>query len=102
MEITIGGRKYGLKYTVGAWIAYSEYVASGAAKSVVKAAMKKAILMSEAYCAENGGQPLTLEAISSMPAYVAQEILDAAAACEAADMERTVKSKKNGEGGRSG
>lgn len=90
----INGRFYGFLWSIGAYCDYSDYVVSHGEVSVARANIEKAAIMSRAYCAANGGDPLTVAEINALPMYELDALMAAVGEAESAGNERTVESEE--------
>ena len=68
-EMIIDGKEYGLLYSIGARCDYDDFVMANQEKmySYTHGLIMRAVFMSRAYAAANGGDALTYEQIRALP-----------------------------------
>lgn len=89
--LEINGREIGLFYSVWAHCEWNDWILKNQDRSYASALVQKAVIMSKAYCDENGGKPLATKEILNLPEYVFEELSKAVMEQEAADSVRTVE-----------
>lgn len=92
----INGKEYNLYYSIGAHIAYDNWVVSNQNASYTEGVIQKFIFMILAYNNANGikdNDPPTKEELALLPNSVFEEIMAAVMLCEKADTERKVESE---------
>lgn len=70
----INGREIGFKYTIGVLCDISEYVAANPNVINANVMIKTAVEMSEAWCEEHGGDPLTIDEIRKLDGRLYEEL----------------------------
>lgn len=90
----INNREVGFLWSVGAFCDYNDFLVANPEVSIARANIKKAVLMSQAYCEANGGEPLTEKELTSQPVYVIDELFPAIKAAEEAGSVRTVETQE--------
>ena len=90
--ITINGKEYGLFYSVGAHIAYDNWVIANPKASMTEGIIQRFICMVNAYNMEHGKKnaPPTRQEILSLPNRMLEEIYKAVEEQEKVDTETTV------------
>lgn len=100
--IELKGKKYGMMYTLGAHLAYCNWVVATPKASYADAYIQKLIFMILAYNNVNGiknNDPPKKEDLATEPYYVFDDIMKAVDACEKAGSERKVEAEpKKGNG----
>ena len=95
----INGKEYGLFYSVGANIAFNNWVVGHAKSSYAEGIIQKFTFMVLAYNEVNGikdNDPPTKEELAKMPNYVFEEIMAAVLRQEKEDSQRQVEAEPKG------
>lgn len=90
----INGREIRFAYTVGAYLNISDALSKNQNLSLTRSKLIITLEMSKAYCKIHGGEPLKEEEITDLPAYVLEELMEAAEAQRKIDMKQTVEAKE--------
>lgn len=90
----INNREVGFLWSVGAFCDYNDFLVANPETSIARANMKKAVLMSQAYCDANGGEPLTEKELASQPVYIIDELFPAIKKAEEEGSVRTVETQE--------
>lgn len=94
--IIINGKEYNLYYSIGAHIAYDNWVVANQKASYTEGVIQKFIFMVLAYNNANGikdNDPPTKEELACLPNSMFEEIMAEVLRCEKADTERKIETE---------
>lgn len=96
----INGRDVGFAYTVGVYCDFADYISANPEKTVARATLYEAVLMSQAYNRINGkpeSEALTEEELLDLPKYVYDEVAAEMKKAEETGKKRTVEAQEKKE-----
>lgn len=89
----INGRDIGFTYTIGVLCDVADYLKAHPDCTNVTLTLYAAVEMSKAYCAINGGEPLTEKELKALPGQMYKELEETIMAIQAADSEPSIETE---------